>query len=158
MKRNSTSLADLRQMTATEAASLPTDILCALVEDVAEIKADTKAIDDKLAEAMALKFGDRAAAARRADGKDTGRVSLDEGEFIVRADLAKDVKWDNDKLISAVETVKGWGENPADYVAVKVVVSETKFNAWPSTIRKVFEPARVVGAGRPKFAIERRAA
>lgn len=158
MTRNLPTLAELRQMTVTEAASLPIDILHALVEDVAAQKADTKRLDDKLTDALSQRYSDKAAAYRLADGKDTGRISLPDGDFIVRADLPKKVTWDQAKLASAVEVVLAWGESPGDYITTKLDVSETKFNAWPTTIRRVFEPARTVGVGKATFSIERRAA
>ena len=158
MTTNRTDLAQLRRMTAAEAARLPVDHLAMLLEDSAVLKADASAVADKLTEACAIKFGPRADDARRMEGKDTGRVSFAEGDFIIRADRPKKVDWNQDKLAEAVETVKGWGENMSDYVAVKMIVAESKFTAWPTTIRRVFEPARTVGVGKVSFLIERRAA
>ena len=48
--------------------------------------------------AIALRYADRAAAARRAEGKDTGTVRLDDGEVTVIADLPKKVDWDQAEL------------------------------------------------------------
>jgi hypothetical protein len=155
---NRTTLAQLREMGAKKAASLPTDHLAMLLEDVAAQKADAKALDDILTEACDLKFGEKANALRAVEGKDTGRVSIEDGEFVIRADLPKLVQWDQAALEQAMETVRNWGESPKDYVAIKLAVPEAKFKAWPASIRKVFEPARTVGAGKPSFSIERRAA
>ena len=155
---NRTTLAQLREMDAKQASSLPTAHLAMLLEDVAAQKADTKTLDDRLNDAMALRFGPLAAEARAAAGKDTGRVSLDDGEFVVRADLPKSVTWDQSKLEAAVDVVRSWGDPVSDYVGIKLTVAESKYTAWPATIRNVFEPARTVGTGKATFSIERRAA
>ena len=155
---NNPNLAHLREMDVTEVSRLPIDHLAALLEDVAAQKADTKQIDEKLSEALNIRFGQTAAEIRRAAKKDTGRVSLSEGDFIIRADLPKKVEWDTEKLGTAVDAIRGWGEDPAEYVTMKIVVPESKYNAWPAMIRNVFEPARVVGTGKPSFVIERGAA
>ena len=155
---NRTTLAQLREMDVTQAASLPTDHLMLLLEDVAAQKADTKRLDDKLNDAMGRRWTEAAAAARRAKDKDTGSVTLDEGEFVIRADLPKKVEWNQPALHNIAEVVRAWGDPLTDYISVKLDVSEAKYNAWPSTIRELFEPARTVGTGKPTFKIERRAA
>ena len=155
---NRTTLAQLREMDVKQAASLPTDHIAMLLEDVAAQKAGTKHLEGILHDVLRLRFGAQADAVRKAKGKDTGTVSLDEGEFIIRADLPKTVSWDQAALQQAADVVESWSEDPKDYIVVKLAVSETKYNAWPTTIRKVFEPARTVGTGKPTFKIERRAA
>ncbi len=155
---NRTTLAQLRKLDAKGASVLPTDHLMLLLEDVAAQQADTKALDDKLRTAMVLRFGDAAAEMRRAKGTDTGTVSLEEGEFIVKADLPKTVKWDQAALTRAMDEVVRWGEKPSEYVDAKLSVKEAKYNNWPTSIRTLFEPARTVATGSPKFSIERRSA
>ena len=58
-----------------------------------------------------------------------------------------------DKLAGVVETIRSWGENPADYVETKLSVSETSYKAWPPAIRDLFTPARTVKPGKAKFEI-----
>lgn len=159
MTSNRTSLAQVRQMTAKQVADLPTDHLSLVLEDLAALKADAKRLDDKLTEAMNIKFGDRAAEMRRADGKDTGRVSFEDGDYVIRADAPKKVVWDQASLMAALQVIREeWKEDPSHYVTTEVKVSETKYNAWPPAIRDLFTPARTVGTGKASFAIERRAA
>jgi hypothetical protein len=82
---------------------------------------------------------------------DTGTHNRQERGIDIKITIPKTVAWDQEQLTKAVETIKGWGENPADYVDVKLSVSETKFKAWPPAIRDLFAPARTVKAGKPKF-------
>lgn len=139
-----------------EISRLPVEQLALLLDDLAEEKARIKRIDDWLNGALNLRYGDRAQALRRAQGKDAGAVRVEEEDgFVAVCDLPKKVEYDQDKLRVAVETVRSWGSDPAEYVATEIKVSETRYGAWPSEIRKVFEPARTVKTGKPTFRIER---
>lgn len=151
---NRVTLAEMQGMGVEQVANLPVDQLALLLEDVAKAKANAASLDDKLSAALSRRFADRAAELRQADGKDTGRVRIEEGDHVVIADLPKSVIWDQKRLAEAEEVVRSWGENVAEFIAIKRSVSETKYTAWPSTIRKVFEPARTLKAGKPSFAIE----
>ena len=151
---NRTSLAQLRGMTAAQVAALPLDQLALLLDEAAELRADAKLVADLLHDALHARFGEAAAAARRADGKDTGRVRLSEPGFEVLADLPKRVEWQQPKLAEAVATIRDWGEDPADYITTEIRVPESRFTAWPPRIRAVFEPARTVATGRPSYSLE----
>jgi hypothetical protein len=152
---NRVSLDGLRDMTGEQVATLPVDQIAMLLEDLAGRKAETKALEDLLNTALAIRYADRAAAQRRNDGKDTGTVSIEDGEFVIKADLPKKVEWNQAALREAEAVVRSWNEDPAQYLTAVLSVPESRYNAWPESIRKVFEPARTVGAGRPTFKIER---
>lgn len=155
---NRVTLAQLREMTGEQVAILPVDQIAALLEDVTELKADAKRLDDLLHQGMFARYADRAAELRRAQGKDTGTASITDGDFTVKADLPAKVEWDQAKLREAEATVRSWGEDPAEYLTAVLSVPESRFKAWPDTIKRVFAPARTVGAGRPTFKLVRRAA
>lgn len=155
---NRVTLAQLREMTGEQVAILPVDQIAALLEDVAELKADAKRLDDLLHQGMFARYADRAAELRRAQGKDTGTASIPDGDFTVKADLPAKVEWDQAKLREAEATVRSWGEDPAEYLTAVLSVPESRFKAWPDTIKRVFAPARTVGTGRPTFKLVRRAA
>ena len=152
---NRATLAQLRNMTGEQVNDLPFDQIALLLEEVADQKTDIARLNDLLHATLCHRFLDRAAAQRREAGKDTGTVTFEDGEFLVRADLPKKVEWDQAHLSNAVKQLSAWGENPAEYVTIEIKVAEAKFNAWPSTVRKVFDHARTVGAGKPTFKIER---
>ena len=155
---NRVTLAQIREMTGEQVAILPVDQIAALLEDVAELKADAKRLDDLLHQGMFARYADRAAELRRAQGKDTGTASITDGDFTVKADLPAKVEWDQAKLREAEATVRSWGEDPAEYLTAVLSVPESRFKAWPDTIKRVFAPARTVGTGRPTFKLVRRAA
>jgi len=151
---NRITLAQLREMNLADAARLPLDQLALLLDDLAALKADAKRLGDILHDALHARFGDAASTARRADGRDTGRVRLEQDGFEIVADLPKKVDWQQTKLATAVATLREWGEDPADYVATELRVPEARFTAWPPRIRALFEPARTVATGRPSYTLQ----
>lgn len=154
-RSNRTTLDQLRGMTAAQVAALPLDHLALLHEDAAELRADAKRISDLLHDALHARFADAAHAARRAEGKDTGRVRLERDGVEVTADLPKRVEWNQARLADAVCALRDWGEDPDDYLATELRVPESRFTAWPPRIRALFEPARTVATGRPTYTLRR---
>lgn len=155
MSNHRVNLEQLSEMTADQVSLLSVDQLAMLREDVDDRKAAIKHLEDVLNTGIALAYHSRAEDLRRAAGKNTGTVSIDLGDWIVRADSPKKVEWDQALLKQAMEIVKSWNENPADYLNMVLSVPEARFNAWPPAIREVFEPARTVSSGRPTFKLER---
>jgi hypothetical protein len=150
---NRITLAQLREMGPAKAAALPLDQLALLLDEVAALKADAKRLGDLLHDALDARFSAAASAARREEGKDTGRVRLEQDGFEVVADLPKKVEWQQARLAAAVATLREWGEDPADYVATELRVPEARFSAWPPRIRALFEPARTVRPARPTYTL-----
>jgi len=150
-------LAQIVEMDETELATLPTHRLAALLEEHAIAKAVLNAAERRLTAALDMRYGGMAAVARKESGKDTGSVTLIADGYKVRADLPKKVEWNQQALLDAVNTIRAWNEDPQDYVTIDVKVAESKYNAWPTSIRRLFEPARTVSTGKPVYKIERNA-
>ncbi len=155
---NRVTLAQISDMTGEQVSALPADQLAMLLEEAAESKATLKAQEERLYAGLVLRYGPRATEARRVEGKATGRTRIHEGEYLIHADLPKKVEWSQEKLRAAEETIRSWGEQPSDYLTIVLGVAESKFNAWPPTIRQVFEPARTLGVGKQTFAFEKKEA
>jgi len=134
-----------------EIAALPADQLALLQEAADEALREARALADWLNGAIALRYGDRASEARRAEGKDTGTVRFDDGEVTVIADLPKRVEWDQQELATLVAAIRAEDEDPAEYVDILFRVPERKYAAWPRHIRAAFERARTVRTGKPTF-------
>lgn len=83
----------------------------------------------------------------------TGTHRRIDGDYEIRIEVPNNVAWDQAKLAAAIETIRGWGENPADYIDTKLSVSETSYKAWPPAIRDLFTPARTVKPGKKKFEV-----
>ena len=107
-----------------------------------------KAIKTRLDGALALKYGEQAASARRRAGKDTGTVRFADGDITVVADLPKRVDWDQEKLGQMVERIRAAGDDVAEYIEVSFKVAERNYAAWPRAIREGFEPARTMRPGQ----------
>ena len=148
---NRISLDELRRMAVGDIAALPADQLVLLQDEADETLRQAKTTCDWLDGAVALKYADRAQAARQAAGKDTGTIRFDDGGVTVIADLPKRVDWDQQKLATLIERIRADGDDPDEYVDVSIKVPERKFAAWPSHIRSAFEDARTVRTGRPSF-------
>jgi hypothetical protein len=136
-------------------AALTAPELACILDDLAEQKASLAQIEDKVRNALDLKYGSRARQRRAEERKDTGVVRFDDNGFVVIADLPKRVKWDQEKLKHAAEIIRsGWGDDPTDYIKAKLEVSEAAFANWPRPVRELFIPARTVETGRPVYRIE----
>lgn len=145
----------IRDLDPEAVASLTAPELACILDDLAEQKASLARIEDKVRSALDLKYGARAKQRRAEEGKDTGVVRFEDNGFVVIADLPKRVKWDQEKLKHAAEIIRsGWGDDPADYLKVKLEVSEAAFANWPRPVRELFIPARTVETGRPVYRIE----
>lgn len=138
-------------MPAGDLALQTSESLFQLKNDATDLQALAKAVVDHLDRALDLKYSKQAHALRLAAGKDTGVVHFDDGHVQVTADLPKKVDWDQKKLADLVRRMTANGDNPAEYVEISYRVSETKFNAWPETLKSAFAPARTLKTGKPGF-------
>ena len=145
-------LAGIDAMTVSELAVLPAATFVSLRAEVNRIAEEAYRLEGKLTAALDYRYGPRAHQARAAQDKDTGTVRFEDNGFVVVADLPKRVKWDQQRLKEVVELIRsGWGEDPTDYVKVKLEVSERAYEAWPAKLRELFTPARTVETGRPSY-------
>ena len=144
-------LNQLRQMPLGDVAALPASELARLQKEVAEAMSQTKLVSDLLDGVFVRRFGDRAASIRQETGKDFGLIRFQDGDVEVAMDLPKRPSWDQGKLAGIVQTIREAGDDPGQYVETSLDVSERKYTAWPDNIRRVFEPARTVKAGKPSF-------
>lgn len=153
---NRATLAQLKEMDAAAVNALPLDQIELLQEDNALLKADAKLYDEKICATLIARFGEQATAKLREKKKDTGLVSIPEGDYVVKIDTPKRVDWDQDILRSVQAIiVNEWKEKPEDYLKISLEVSEASYAAWPPVIRKMFEPARTVKPGKIKATLER---
>jgi len=159
MISNSVTLAQLVEMDAQQVDNLPLDLIEMLLEEVAGQKAFVKSADDKLFSTLDRRFASKAAEARRADNRDTGTVHIILAGWRVKADLPKRVTWSQPALADAEAKLRDlWEEDPAEYIITERKVAESKYNAWPKSIQRLFAPARTVGTGKPSYELVREAA
>jgi hypothetical protein len=136
---------------AGELAELSSESLFKLKNDAADLQAAAKAIVEHVDRALDLRYAQRAHQLRLAAGKDTGVVHFEDGQVRITADLPKKVEWDQAKLNDITRRIAANGEDPTEYVEISYRISETKFNAWPETLKSAFSPARTLKTGKPGF-------
>ena len=140
---------------AAELAQRPAEALHRLQLDAGDLLAAVKAVVEHIDRAVDLKYADRARQLRLAAGKDTGVVHFDDGTVRVTADLPKRVDWDQPKLADIARRIAASGDDPSEFLEISYRVSETKFNAWPESLKSAFVPARTVKTGKAKFTLGR---
>ena len=136
---------------AAELAQRPAEALHRLQLDAGDLLAAVKAVVEHIDRAVDLKYADRARQLRLAAGKDTGVVHFDDGTVRVTADLPKRVDWDQPKLADIARRIAASGDDPSEFLEISYRVSETKFNAWPESLKSAFAPARTVKTGKAGF-------
>lgn len=136
---------------AGELAQQSGESLFQLKNDAADLLAAAKAIVEHVDRALELKYAQRAHELRLAAGKDTGVVHFDDGHVRITADLPKKIDWDQTKLADITRRIAANGDDPAQYVEISYRVSETKFGAWPETLKSAFVLARTLKTGKPSF-------
>jgi len=147
-----TTWADVGQFTIGQVAELPVDTLAGLADQVKVIEAHAKTCKAFLGAALQAKYGFD----KNAIG--TNRIHDNDGDIDVVVTVGKSVSWDQDKLASVAGSIKNdWLSDPDEYIDTKRSVSETKYNAWPSEVREMFEPARTVKPSSPKITFDRKA-
>ncbi|MGE4043560.1 MAG: hypothetical protein AB7F35_01810 [Acetobacteraceae bacterium] len=151
LRTNRPTLETLREMSVAEVIQLPAEHLALLQVDTREALDAAKRMQDWIEAAIALRYEQRAIAARGIAGKDTGTVRFDDGPITVVADLPKRVDWDQRQLADLVERIRAGGEDPGEYIEIAFKVAERAYAAWPERIRAAFEPARTVRTGRQTF-------
>lgn len=132
-------------------ASHPSESLFQLKNDTSELLSVAKAIVEHIDRALDLKYSKRAHELRLAAGKDTGVVHFDDGHVRIAADLPKKIEWDQAQLAEITRRIAANGDDPGQYVDISYRVSETKFTAWPETLKSAFASARTLKTGKPGF-------
>jgi hypothetical protein len=138
------SLDDMAKMPIGDVARLPVDALFSLQEEVDALNRRAKTTTEWLNAALTLRFSAAGAAAR--DGK-FGTSHVHECGYVAEVTAAVSVTWDQPKLAAAVEALRTiWEVNPTKFVSVRHELDETRYQAMPASLRKLFESARTVRA------------
>ena len=148
---NTITLEQLRQIPMGELSSLNSSQLARLQEEAVTAISSAKLAKDLLDGILNRKYGDQSAKFRNLQGKDFGTVRFDDGDVTIVSDLPKKPVWDQKQLSAIVQNIREAGDDPSEYVDTAFKVSENKYKAWPEHIRRIFEPARTLKAGKAVF-------
>jgi hypothetical protein len=138
-------------MPAGTLATQPAEQLFRIKSSASDLLVAAKAVVEHVDHVLEIKWSERARNLRHDAGKDTGVVHFDEGNVRITADLSKKVDWDQVRLAEIARRIAEGGEDPRQYIEITYRVSETKFNAWPETIKTAFEAARTVRTGKASY-------
>lgn len=145
----------LESITSSRLATVSTGAIAELTELLDGVAARIKTAQTAVGQALTARYGEQAKTQLLADGRDTGTTHILDGDIDVTVEIGRDVKWDPSTIKQLARRIAEGGEDPAEYIDVRYAVSERKYNAWPDTIRRAFEPARTVTPKSPKFSIRR---
>ena len=148
---NIPSVDEMLNLAVTDLALMPAALLAAVQAEIETASDRMKAVTERFALALEVRYAARAADCRQDAGKDTGVIRFEDGDVTVIADLAKRIDWDQAKLAQIAENIALAGDDPTEFIETKLSVSERKYGALPESWRKGFEPARTVRTGKPKF-------
>lgn len=132
---------------------LPLENVAALQRFIAEAKSELTTLAAMVQTGLEMRYADAAKAQLLAKGQDTGTTHILDGDFDIAVEVDKTVKWDQAKLPAIWDRIAATGDDPRQYIEVKYSVSETKYKAWPDTLKQPFSAARTVTPGKPKFAV-----
>jgi len=155
-RTNSVRLEDLADLPIGDIAALPPEILCDLQDAAADAAAHLKRLRERLEAGIAQRYGAQAEAARMEQGKSSGTVRVEDGDFVIVADLPKKVTWNQDHLARMALRIADAGEYPAAYLEITYRVPERRFTAWPDALRDGFAAARTETTAKPTFRLEPR--
>lgn len=130
-----------------ELAKLPLSSLALLHKRALDREAEEKKTVAIIGLAIAIKSGIQ-------NPVDPGTSNVKFADGTIKVTVPKKVSWDQDILKAAIKTLRDeWAENPDEYVETKLSVPESRYNAWPASIKSLFDPARTLDVGRPKYEI-----
>ena len=101
--------------------------------------------------ALDLRYAETARQLRRAVAKDCGTVHFSDEAVQITAELPKRVEWDQQRLAEITRRIVADGDDPAEYVEISYRVPESRFNAWPESLKRAFAPARTVRPGKASY-------
>lgn len=91
---------------------------------------------------------------RSLQGKEFGTINLQFEGFKVTETISKKVTWDQDKLNDLFMRITESGDNPTNYMKMKLEVSEKMYESFDPGIRPIFDTARTVQGAKPILKIE----
>lgn len=141
----------LDRLEAAEIADLPPGVLNDLHWKLAQDAVTLKQREAKLHGGFEHRYALRAAEVRLTQGKDTGVVHLDDGEYDVTISAPKRVEWNQDELRRCLDLMEP--DEARHYAKVSLAVEERKFDAATPYIRQLLSSARTVKVGKTTYAL-----
>lgn len=139
------------EMSVAQIAALPADQLQEAHVNLLTLQTAIKGVLDRFTAALDQRYAEQAIAARQANGRDFGVCHLTDGALRITVDVPKRVQWDQAQLAEIAQRIAAAGDKVSDYIDTDYSVSESRFNAWPSTLKETFTKARTVKPGKASY-------
>ncbi len=141
----------LAEMNVAQIAALPAAQLQEAHSNLLTLQSAVKNVLERFNAALDLRYAERAASARQANGRDFGVCHLNDGSLRITVDVPKRVAWDQAQLAEIAHRISAAGDKVSDYIDIEYSVSESRFNAWPATLKESFTKARTVKPGKASY-------
>ena len=141
----------LAEMSVTQIAALPTAQLQEAHSNLLTLQSAIKGVLDRFNAALDQRYAEQARTVRQANGRDFGVCHLSDGSLRVTVDIPKRVAWDQDRLAEIAHRIAASGDKVSDYIDIEYSVSESRFNAWPATLKESFAKAHTVKPGKASY-------
>jgi nucleotide-binding universal stress UspA family protein len=143
--------APLADMSVAQIAALPPAQLQEAHINLLTLQSAIKGVLERFSAALDQRYAEQAVAARQANGRDFGVCHLSDGPLRITVDVPKRVSWDQVQLAEIAQRIAVAGDKVSDYIDTDYSVSESRFNAWPSTLKETFAKARTVKPGKASY-------
>lgn len=144
---------DLPDLTVAQLANLPPARLQELDVMLTEFQNWLKASRERMHAALEQRYGEQARQTLMEAGQDFGTTHLADGAIRITVEIPKRVRWDQAQMAEIARRIVASGDQLDQYIDVEFSVPETRFNAWPETLKQPFKDARTVKAGKAVFRI-----
>ena len=151
-KDNSSTLNDLDWLSTEDLANLSIEELAFLDAKLNEFNKINSERRVKLQTAIDHKFGVTMQDMLVDSGRDTGQVSLFDNEYRITRSVGKEVTWDQNKLIEALDQIPT--QIAKDLVKATFRINERKYLSCSNEIKEKLLASRTVMPRKPTYKIE----
>jgi len=151
-KDNSSTLNDLDWLSTEDLANLSIEELAFLDAKLNEFNKINSERRVKLQTAIDHKFGVTMQDMLVDSGRDTGQVSLFDNEYKITRSVGKEVVWDQNKLIEALDQIPT--QIAKDLVKATFRINERKYLSCSNEIKEKLLASRTVMPRKPTYKIE----
>ena len=151
-KDNSSTLNDLDWLSTKDLANLSIEELAFLDSKLNEFNKINSERRVKLQTAIDHKFGVTMQDMLVDSGRDTGQVSLFDNEYRITRSVGKEVTWDQNKLIEALDQIPT--QIAKDLVKATFRINERKYLSCSNEIKEKLLASRTVMPRKPTYKIE----
>ncbi len=141
----------LPDLSVSQIAGLPHQQLQEFDIALVELMAWIRQAREHVNAALDQRYGNQGRAALNKSGKDFGVCHLTDGPLRITVDVPKKVIWDQGQLAEIAQRIDSAGDKVNDYIDIDYSVPESRFNAWPSTLKETFAKARTVKPGKTAY-------